>query len=300
MKKLFTKELTIGLCVILALLILFFGIDYLKGINVFKAANYYYVSYTNVNGLTISAPVTANGYKVGLVREMEYEYDNPGHVKVEISLDKALRIPKGTKAILVTDLLGTASISLDLPDTAPDYHNVGDKLSGEIATGMMDNVANDVLPAVTSLVPKIDSLLTSVTALVADPALTGSIRRLDNITANLEAMTANLSKATTSMPAVMADAKNIAGNLDSISSDLKVISAELREMPLDSTMQNVYVATLSLRQILDAMQSKDSSLGLLLNDPELYNNLNSTVGSLDSLLIDVKKNPKRYISIKLL
>ena len=300
MKKLFTKELTIGLCVILALLILFFGIDYLKGINVFKAANYYYVSYTNVNGLAISAPVTANGYKVGQVREIAYEYDNPGHVKVEVSLDKALRIPQGTKAMLVTDLLGTASIALNMPDSTPDYHNVGDKLIGEVATGMMDNVANDVLPAVTSLVPKIDSLLTSITALMADPALTSSIRRLDNITANLESTTSQLSKSMASMPAVMNSAKGVAGNLDSISSDLKVLSAELREMPLDSTMQNVYATTASLRNMLETLKSKDSSLGLLMNDPGLYNNLNNAVGSLDSLLIDVKKNPKRYISIKLL
>lgn len=300
MKKLFNKELTIGLCVALALLILFFGIDYLKGINVFKAANYYYVSYTNVNGLAISAPVTANGYKVGQVREIAYEYDNPGHVKVEVSLDKELRIPRGTKAMLVTDLLGTASIALNMPDSTPDYHTVGDRLIGEVATGMMDNVANDVLPAVTSLVPKIDSLLTSITALVADPALTSSIRRLDNITANLESTTSQLSRSMVSMPAVMNNAKKIAGNLDSISSNLKFLSAELREMPLDSTMQNVYATTVSLRNMLETLKSNDSSLGLLMNDPGLYNNLNNAAGSLDSLLIDVKKNPKRYISIKLL
>jgi phospholipid/cholesterol/gamma-HCH transport system substrate-binding protein len=299
MKKLFNKELTIGLCVLLALLILSFGINYLKGINIFKAANYYYVSYTNVEGLTVSSPVTANGYKVGLVRSMEYEYDNPGNIKVELSLDKALRIPQGTKAILVTDLLGTASVVLDMPKST-DYHHIGDKLTGEIATGLMDNVSNDVLPAVTSLVPKIDSLLTSITTLVSDPALLNSIHRLDNITANLEATTSQLSRSTASMPAIMANAKNVAGNLDNISSDLKVLSTELREMPLDSTMQNVYAATVSLHQMLETLQSKDSSLGLLMHDPQLYNNLNNAAGSLDSLLIDVKKNPKRYISIKLL
>ena len=100
MKKLLSKELIIGASVLLSLLILFFGIDYLKGINVFKSANYYYASYTNVAGLTQSAPVTLNGYKIGLVREINYEYDNPGHVLVEISLDKQLKVPVGTKAPL--------------------------------------------------------------------------------------------------------------------------------------------------------------------------------------------------------
>ena len=84
MKKLLSKELIIGASVLLSLLILFFGIDYLKGINVFKSANYYYASYTNVAGLTQSAPVTLNGYKIGLVREINYEYDNPGHVLLSL------------------------------------------------------------------------------------------------------------------------------------------------------------------------------------------------------------------------
>lgn len=299
MKKFFSKELTIGLCVVLALLILFFGIDYLKGINVFKASNYYYVSYTNVNGLAVSSPVTASGFKVGLVREIRYEYDNPGHVLVEISLDKALKIPSGTKAELVTDLLGTATISLKMPDTTT-YHNVGDRLEGVVATGMMDNVATEVLPSVTAMMPKIDSLLTAITTLVSDPALLNSIRRMDKITANLESATSQLSASMKPLPSVMNNADEVAHNLAVISDDLKVLSAELKTMPLDSTMRNVHHTTEALSLMVDKLQSDESSLGLLMNDPALYNNINSAIGSLDSLLIDVKKNPKRYISIKLL
>ena len=82
--KRYSKEMIIGLSVLIAALVLFFGIDYLKGINVFKASNYYYVSYTDVNGLSVSAPVTLNGFKVGQVRDITYEYDNPGHDMVEV------------------------------------------------------------------------------------------------------------------------------------------------------------------------------------------------------------------------
>lgn len=95
--KRYSRELIIGMSVLVALLVLFFGIDYLKGINVFKAANYYYVSYTNVNGLTVSSPVTINGFKVGQVRDINYEYDNPGHVLVELSLDKKLKVPRAAR-----------------------------------------------------------------------------------------------------------------------------------------------------------------------------------------------------------
>lgn len=253
MKKFFSKELTIGLCVVLALLILFFGIDYLKGINVFKASNYYYVSYTNVNGLAVSSPVTASGFKVGLVREIRYEYDNPGHVLVEISLDKALKIPSHQGRI-VTDLLGTATISLKMPDTTT-YHNVGDRLEGVVATGMMDNVATEVLPSVTAMMPKIDSLLTAITTLVSDPALLNSIRRMDKITANLESATSQLSASMKPLPSVMNNADEVAHNLAVISDDLKVLSAELKTMP--SGLDNAQCTPYHRSSQLDGRQTPE-------------------------------------------
>ncbi|MBD5242404.1 MAG: MCE family protein [Barnesiella sp.] len=306
MKKTFSKELLIGLCVLATLLILFFGIDYLKGINVFKAANYYYASYTDVAGLAQSAPVTVNGYKVGLVREIEYEYDNPGHVKVELSLDRKLKVPAGTEAVLVTDMLGTSSIELKMA-SGKEYHAVGDKLIGVNSKGLMDNVSNEILPAVGNMVPKIDSLLTAVTALVTNPAMTSSVKRLDNIMANLETSTRQLSAVMASVPNIAGDAKvtmgnvrEISQNLTGLSADLSAAAAELKKMPLDSTLNNVYRITANLEYITRQLNSKNSSAGLLLTDPTLYNNLVNATASVDSLLIDIKKNPKRYISIKLL
>ncbi len=126
MNKLFSREIIIGASVLIALLALVFGINYLKGVNIFKAANYYYASYTNVAGLAQSAPVTLNGYKVGLVRDIAYEYDNPGHVKVEISLDRQLLLPEGTSAVIVTDMLGTSTIELRM-GTSPNLLEVGSK-----------------------------------------------------------------------------------------------------------------------------------------------------------------------------
>ncbi|MCI9607181.1 MAG: MCE family protein [Muribaculaceae bacterium] len=306
MKKKYSKELLIGLTVLITLLIIFFGIDYLKGVNVFKAANYYYASYTDVAGLAQSAPVTVNGYKVGLVREIEYEYDNPGHIKVELSLDRKLKVPQGSEAVLVTDMLGTSSIELRLADK-PDFHTVGDKLIGVNSKGLMDNVSNELLPAVGNMVPKIDSLLTAVTALVSDPALTNSVKRLDNVMANLETSTRQLTTVMASTPSIAADAKvtmgnvtEISKNLTAISSDLAAATAELKKMPLDSTLANVHQITSSLEQLTSKLNSKESSAGLLLTDPQLYNNLVKATASVDSLLVDIKRNPKRYISIKLL
>lgn len=306
MKKKYSKELVIGLSVIAMMLILIFGIDYLKGINVFKASNYYYASYTNVAGLAQSAPVTINGYKVGLVREINYEYDNPGHVKVEMSLDKKLRVPQGTKAVLVCDMLGTATIQLEMAHNN-NFHNVGDMLIGETAPGLLDGVQKDVMPSLGSVMEKLDSLLSALNYIATNPALTNAVNRLDDIMANVETSSANLDRTMRSMPSIASDAgvtmKNvteISKNLHSISSDLSEVSAQLKSTPIDSTLNNVYQITESLDDMTRKLNSTNSSLGLLLNDRGLYDNLNGSAASLDSLLRDVKKNPKRYISIKLL
>ena len=243
----------------------------------------------------MSSPVNVNVFKVGLVRDIKYEYDNPGHVLVELSLDKQLKVPHGTEALLVSDILGTASIQLNMNDTTA-YHNIGDKLIGKTPAGLMDNVSNTLMP----IMPKIDSLLTAVNTLVGDPVLLNSVRRLDKITANLEASSAQLSKMMSGMSQTIENVKTISDNLNSITGDLNSVTAELKNLPIDSTMNNVYVTTENVKQLTNKLNSDNSSLGLLLNDDKLYNNLSGAAGSLDSLFIDIKKNPKRYISIKLL
>lgn len=293
------KEITIGICVIIALCVLFFGIDFLKGINVFKPANYYTASYTNVNGLTVSAPVTINGYKIGLVRSIDYEYDNPGHVAVEFSLDKELKLPKGSKAVIVCDMLGTATVQLQLSDNA-EFYNVGDKIESETASGLMDGLSTDIMPGVANIFPKVDSLLTSLNKLASDPAIAASVKRLDAITANLEATMTALNKSVKALPSVMGNVEATTQNVSTITGNLAYVSEELKTVPLDSCMVSIQQTANNLRQLTEELNNPNSSLGLLMNDPALYNNLNNTVKSLDSLFIDIKKNPKRYINIKLL
>ena len=299
MKKIFRKEVLIGLIVIIALAILFVGVDFLKGINIFKAANYYVATYENVEGLAVSAPVSVNGYKVGLVREINYEYDNPGHVKVEMSLDKNLKVPRGTQAVIKTDMLGTATIELKMGN-GDSFHNVGDELEGVVARGMMDNISNSILPSVGNIMPKIDSLLANINAVVGDPALLAAVKRLDRITENLASTTSRLSQAVAQLPAVTNDVKVITGNIAKGSDDLAELTARMRNLPVDSLAADIADITANLKELSAQLNDPESTIGKLTHDPALYNNLNSTISSLDSLFIDIKKNPKRYISIKLL
>jgi phospholipid/cholesterol/gamma-HCH transport system substrate-binding protein len=297
--KLFKKEAIIGLCVVIALAILYTGIDYLKGGNIFKSSNSYHVTYVNAAGLQLSAPVTLDGYKVGLVRDIKYDYNNPGHINVELDLDNALKLPIGSQAVIEQDMLGTATVVLHLAN-ASTYYKSGDTLEGYTASGLMDNISQNLMPNISSIFPKIDSLLTALNRIVADPALTASVQRLDAITLNLEHTMRQLNATTAALPPVMKKVDGITTNLGTMSGNLADFSGQLKEMPLDSTMQNINALSANLKVLSESLNDPNSSLGMLTHDSALYDNLNNCAASLDSLLIDVKRNPKRYISIKLL
>ena len=297
--KIFRKEVVIGICAILAIIVLVFGIDFLKGINIFKPANYYYVSYTDVSGLSVSAPVTINGFKVGQVRNIEYEYDNPGHILVELSLNKDLRVPRGTQAIIQKDLLGTADIHLEMPDHN-DMHDIGDRIIGVTDKGMLAGVGDKLMPTVENILPKIDSLITALNRVVASPELMNAVKRLDGITANLDGTMRSINKSVGTLPATMTSVNATMTNVDSITVNLVALSNELKALPIKPMMENFNTTSANLRQLTTSLNSPNSTLGLLLHDRSLYDNINNTVISLDSLITDIKAHPKRYISIKLL
>ena len=288
----------IAITVIISLAFLFWGIEYLKGINLFTPVNFYYVHFDNVDGLTDSAPVTINGYQVGQVREIIYDYET-GNLRVLLSMDKQLRIPVKSAAVITSDVLGTAQIELELSDNTA-FYEVGAEIEGKSESGLMDNVSNELLPSVAAIMPKIDSVLTNLNKVVANPALTRSLDRLDNITANLEKSSRQLTVMLgQSVPGIVGNVDGITKNINAMTADLKEVSASLKELPLDSVMHNVNNTARNLSLITDKVNGTDSSLGLLLNDRGLYNHIDHTVLSLDSLFMDLKKNPKRYVTFKI-
>lgn len=287
------KEVKIGLAGIASLLILFFGINYLKGINMFKPESYYYVEFTNINGLATSSPVFANGLKVGLVRDIQYNYQKPGHVVVGIEMDQAMRLPKGSRAELVTEMLGTVKMNMLLNNDSQEYYNPGDTLAGEANEGIMGAAEKDLLPKLTQMMPKMDSILSSLNKLLADPALTKTLHNAEQLTASLNATSRQLHSL------MSTDIPQLTGNVTAITEDLKVISGNLKNVDyaatfskIDSTLQNVHLLT-------EKLNRKDNSLGLLMNDPELYNNLNATTANAASLLKDLQEHPKRYVHFSL-
>lgn len=300
MKKLFSKEFIIGISVIIAILILFFGIDYLKGINIFKPSNYYVASYSNVAGLEVAASVTVDGYKVGQVRDINFNYENPGKIDVILALDKSLRIPEDSKAVIGNTLMSGAYVEIKL-GKSDRFLEIGSTIQGESKPDMMASLSDDLLPSVNSILPKIDSLLSNLNTIVGDPALLNAVKRFDGISENLYHTTDGLNRVVgRDVPGLVGNARKVSANLDTITRNLSELSVQLKQLPINTTVENVNELTANLAKFSEQLNNPNSSLGMLMNDPELYHKVSKITTDIDSLILDIQKNPKRYISIKLL
>ena len=286
------KEVKIGLIGIAALAMLFFGINYLKGVQMLHASSYYYVEYTDINGLATSSPVFASGYKIGLVRDIQYNHANPGHVVVEVELDEEMKIPKGSTGELVTEMLGTVKMNLKFNLHSNEYYQPGDTLPGIVNNGLM-GVAETIMPKVEQLMPKMDSILHSLNQLLANPALNATLNNAEKITANLNVTTRQLNDLMQNdLPQITGKMVTLTDNFTTISNHLKSIDYAETFRKIDATLQNI-------QMLSNKLNSKDNTIGLLLNDPSLYNNLSATSANAASLLQDLQARPKRYVHFSL-
>lgn len=290
--KYVTKEVRIGIAGIVALCLLVFGINYLKGINLFKPASYFYVKFHNVNALAKSSPVYADGVRVGIVRDIVYDYTHPGNVVVEVELDTDLRIPQGSTAELVSELMGGVRMNILLANNPREKYAIGDTIQGNLNNGMMENVAN-IMPQVERIIPKLDSILISLNAILSDYSIPATLHSMQKTTANLEEASGHLSKV------LKNDIPQLTGKLNTIGDNFIVITNNLKDINYAATFAQVDSTIANVKMITNKLNSKDNSVGLLLNDPQLYNNLNATTRNAASLLEDLQTNPKRYVHFSL-
>ena len=290
--KYFTKEVRIGIAAIMALCVLIYGINYLKGIHLFKPSSYFYVKFQNINGLTKSSPVYADGFRVGIVRELYYDYDRPGNVVAEIDVEPDLRIPKGSSAELAAEMLGGVRMNLLLANNPREKYQAGDTIPGGLNSGMMGEVG-ELVPQLKQMLPKLDSIMASLNILLADPAIPATLHNIENLTANLSATSGQLQT-------LMAhDIPQLTGKLNTIGDNFVTISGNLKEIDYAAAMQKVDSTLANVKMITDKLGRKDNTVGLLLNDPTLYNNLNATTANAASLLEDLRLHPKRYVHFSL-
>ena len=285
----FTKEVKIGIAGIISLCMLVYGINYLKGIDMFKPTSYFYVKYKDIQGLAKSSPVFADGFRIGIVREIYYDYNRPGNVTVEVELDKDMRIPKGTHAELVTEMLGTVKMNLILAVNPNEAYAIGDTIPGTVNNGLMEAVTKTIMPQFERMLPKLDSIMTSLNKIAADPNIPATLKSVRK-TAD------NLADATTELRSIMKnDVPQMTKKINTIGDNFVAISGDLRSINYASTFNKIDSTMANVKMVTDKLNRKDNSLGLLLNDASLYNNLSNTGANASLLLEDLKRNPKRYV-----
>ncbi len=293
--KFFNKEVKIALVAICGLVILFFGMNFLKGLKMFSSENIYYISFKDISGLSSSSAIYADGFKVGVVRNIIYNYNKQGDIMVETEIDKKLRIPKGSSAEIVSDMLGNVKVNLLLATNPRERVMPGGTIQGGINGGALGQMSS-MIPTVTQILPKIDSIVTSLNILLANPAIANSLQNVETMTSGLTVTTQRLNNLLAglerSVPGMMNRADSVLDNANLLAKNINQIDIAGTVARVDETLANV-------EQFTAQLNNNEGTLGLLMRDPALYNNLNSTMRSADSLLIDLKAHPKRYVHFSL-
>ena len=287
----FTKEIRIALVAIVGILVMYFGINFLKGINLFSTNNAYYMTFDDIQGLGASTPIYADGYKVGTVDKVDYDYSGSGPIKVKADINKDLRIPAGSMAEIEKDIMGNLQVNLLLANNPRERIEPGGVIPGTVNAGMMGKAAQ-LVPVVEKMLPKLDSILTNVNALLADPAIAASLHNVETITNNLTVSTRELN---TLMAGLNKQVPGMIRKANGVLDNTNRLTANLADLDVQGTLNRVNATLEGAQKFTDQLNSGKGSLGLLMNDTKLYDNLTSTMSHADSLVIDLKAHPKRYV-----
>ncbi|PTN07761.1 MlaD family protein [Mangrovibacterium marinum] len=307
-----SKYTKLGALIIFSIAVFLWGINYLKGVDYLNTNTTYYATYDHVDGLLKSSAVTLSGFQVGQVKDIHFSDQNDGSLIVAFSIEGDLKIPKGTEArIISSDLMGTRSIKL-LFSGNNQFYSESDTIPSSIEGDLKEQVSMQVLPLknkAEQLLASLDSAITVITYVFNPEArqnLSESFAHINQTIINLESASAqldfllhsgttdiqatmtNFNKLSTSLAASSDDFSAIAGNLANITDSIS--SVNLKEM-----FTNMAESSTGINEIIAKVNSGEGSAGLLMNDPELYQNLTQLSLSLDYLLKDIRNNPKRYV-----
>lgn len=290
--KLFTKEVIIGLTGVVALVVLYLGINFLKGIKL-TPSHEYYITFKNAKGLATSSAVFADGYQIGIVKNISYDFNNPGTVVVQITVDDDVRIPVGTTAALSEGMLGGCTLNMTMGTNPKEEIAIGDTIVGSDDNGLMDQIAG-VMPQVNTVLQHVDSLITTLNRVAGDPNIQRTFDNTQQLTANLTQGTDQLNHLLNNeIPTVLATINRVGENAESL-------TANLNRIDLQPTLDQVNRTIADVQELIAMMEDPNGNLGLLLTDTAVYSNLNATINSANNLLMDLKAHPKRYIHFSLI
>ncbi len=305
----YSRELKVGILAAVCLFLLFFGFNFLKGVNIFSSTYAFHGRFQRTNGLEEQAAVYIRGYKVGQVDRIQYDFTKDTAFTVDISIKRDIKLPRGTQMVLIQDgLLGGGAIELRLPfGVEGEPIASGTTLETSIEAGLMDQIQDQLLAKLESAIDGADSLIRVVNAQLADSHLYNTLANVDIVSRDLTSVSADAKRLMQKdVPSVVQGAQRSINGLETSIRDVNGFTRQLDQVDLpatiariDTAVDNVTVAVAQVGGLVSDIRSEDGTLGSLIYSRALYNDLDSTVVSADSLLRDLKANPKRYVHFSL-
>jgi len=288
------REIKVAILVIVCGFLVYFGLNFLKGVNIFSQVNQYVGIFENVSGLKEQAPVYVRGYKVGQVDKINYDFTKEQAFMVIISVHKDIVLFGSSQMRLVDDgLLGGKAIEVVVPVgdwTGKNIYQHGDTLPAVVIPGLLASLQDGLWKKLDDAMTNVDSLVVKVNDQISNHTLKRTLDNVEQATSDLSASVRVINKvANEQLP-------NIMNNADTVIEDAKWVIRDVKAANISGTIARVDNTIDTLQSVL---VRKDGTLGLLLNDPDLYHHIDSTVVSLDRLVVDLKSNPKRYVHFSL-
>ena len=300
-------EIKIGIFGLCVLVILFFGIKFLKGSDIFQKENTYYAYYNDVSGMLVSSNVLVNGLRVGYVKEIEATNERADNFLVTFTCSSDIKIPQDSKITLFSaDLLGSKALKLQL-GTSSKIIEDGDTLSSDRELGMLDNLGASVTPLMNNL----DSILTSINKILnaqTQTSLQNTITNLETTTSKLSSISCDLDNMMTSektkLAKIIENTESITANFKENNEKLSNIIANVDNIVDSAAKANIGTTLIEtgksiekLNTVLGVIEKGKGNVGLLINDEELYKSLDNSAKNLNKLIEDIKENPKKYINV---
>ena len=283
----FSRELIVGVLGLAAMFVIYFLINFFKSIDIFDSSDKYRIEFTNIGELTNSSPLYVNGCKIGNVSAIEHNFNESSKVYLTVSVNKGLRIPEGSYAQIHNKLMGGSTISLVL-GKGEGTIEPGSTMRGVLEAGAMGEVSN-MVPQLEAMLPKVDSMLTSLNNILSNPAINNTLNNLETLTGSLNTTSAELNSI------VKNDIPTALDKVIELEDDLLKVSSQLSEVDYTNMIASLEASLSNIQQITTALNEGNGTAGMLLKDTTLYSKLNATCEAAESLLEDLKENPKRYV-----
>ena len=292
-----TREIKIGILAAVCIFLLFFGLNFLKGVNIFSPTNSYHGTFVNLHNLEEQAAVYIRGHKVGQVDNIHYDFTRDSAFTVDISINRDIVLPQGTQMALVSDgLLSGMAIELQLPEQSTITNDQSPIAKGSFiptiyVPGLMESVQGELIAHVDAAIQSVDSLVASLQLQVQGDHLKNTLSDVDRVTSDLTGVSADLKRVVnTRVPTIVNNADKAFANLNEITSDLQ-------KADLAATVARVDTAVDGINTFIADVRSQEGTLGQLIYNKSLYDHIDATVVSADSLLVDLKAHPKRYVQV---